>query len=175
MAGPRIVAPDVYRRLAADLNTHGVPVVADLTGDHLTAVLEGGVTFLKVSHEELIEAGRAADDSEEALLDAARKLHAEGAGTVLISRADQPAVALLADGAALRVELPVLQTVDHRGAGDSMTAGAATVLARGGDLREALRTGAAAGALNVTRHGLGTGHRDAITELSTRVDLTPLS
>jgi 1-phosphofructokinase len=55
-----------------------------------------------------------------------------------------------------------------------MTAGVAAVLARGGDLAEAIRTGAAAGALNVTRHGLGTGRPDAIGELLGRVRLVPL-
>lgn len=73
--------------------------------------------------------------------------------------------ALLADG----------EIVDHRGAGDSMTAGVAAILARDGDLHEAVRTGAAAGALDVTRHGLGTGHRDAITELTTRVELVAVN
>jgi 1-phosphofructokinase len=73
-AGPRVVRPDVYRRLATDRNAHGTSVVANLSGDHLTAVLAGGVTFLKVGHDELIEAGRAADDSGEALLEAAHRL-----------------------------------------------------------------------------------------------------
>ena len=50
-------------------------------------------------------------------------------------------------------------------------AGVAAVLARGGSLHDAVRTGAAAGALNVTRHGLGTGHVDAITVLAERVEL----
>ncbi|GGN99995.1 1-phosphofructokinase [Actinoplanes lobatus] len=173
-AAPGVVRPDVYRRLATDLNNHGVQVVADLTGDHLNAVLQGGVAFLKISHEELIDSGRAAGYDDDALLDAARQLRADGAAAVLISRAERPSIALLDDKAYL-VRLPPLQTVDHRGAGDSMTAGVATVLARGGDLREAVRTGAAAGALNVTRHGLGTGHRDAIAELTTRVELTRLT
>ena len=48
------------------------------------------------------------------------------------------------------------------------------VLARGGDMREALHIGAAAGALNVTRHGLGTGRAEAVRELAGRVRLTPL-
>ncbi|GIF40085.1 1-phosphofructokinase family hexose kinase [Actinoplanes xinjiangensis] len=172
-AGPRVVRPDVYRRLATDLNAHGTSVVADLSGDHLTAVLAGGVTFLKVGHDELIEAGRATDDSDEALLEAAHRLREEGAGAVLISRAERPGIALI-DDEALLVCLPPLQAVDHRGAGDSMTAGIASVMAQGGDLRDAVRTGAAAGALNVTRHGLGTGHRDAIAELAQRVELTPM-
>ncbi|MEV0898483.1 PfkB family carbohydrate kinase [Actinoplanes sp. NPDC049802] len=171
-AAPQVVPPEVYRRLAADLGAHGGTVVADLSGDHLTAVLEGGVDFLKVSHEELLDDGRAGDDSDEAMLAAARELRRQGAGSVLISRADRPGVALLEDDPLL-VDLPSLQVVDHRGAGDSMTAGVATVMARGGDMHEAVRTGAAAGALNVTRHGLGTGRREAIVELARRVGLTP--
>jgi 1-phosphofructokinase len=70
--------------------------------------------------------------------------------------------------------MPKLSPAETRGAGDSMTAGVAAVLARGGDLTEAVRTGAAAGALNVTRHGLGTGHIDAVKVLTDRVQLIPL-
>lgn len=55
-----------------------------------------------------------------------------------------------------------------------MTAGVVAVLAKGGDIRAAIRTGAAAGALNVTRHGLGTGRPDAIAELEKRIKLEPL-
>jgi 1-phosphofructokinase len=171
-AVPAIVDAEVYRRLAADLSANGIPVVADLSGEHLTAVLAGGVAFVKVSHEELIKDGRAGDDSVKALSAAARELRSEGAGAVLVSRADQPALALL-DDELIEVHLPPLQVVDHRGAGDSMTAGVAAVMARGGDLREAVRTGAAAGAMNVTRHGLGTGRAETVLQLIERVQLVP--
>jgi len=111
-ADPSVVDPQVYRRLAADLSTHGGTVVADLCGAQLAAVLDdGGVAFLKVSHEELIADGRALDDS------------------------------------------------------------VAAVLARGGSLHDAVRTGAAAGALNVTRHGLGTGRAEAVHALIERVEV----
>jgi 1-phosphofructokinase len=168
---PTIVEPDTYRRLAADLTSNGVQVIADLSGDHLTAALKGGVTFLKVSHEELLDTGRAENDNVAAMTRAARELNREGARSVLVSRADEPALALL-DGELYLVEAPPLEVADHRGAGDSMTAGVAAVLARGGDLAEAVRTGAAAGAVNVTRHGLGTGHIEAIKALVERVRLT---
>ena len=49
------------------------------------------------------------------------------------------------DGTAYRVGLPRM-AVGPRGAGHSMTAGVAAVLARGGELDDAVRTGAAAGA-----------------------------
>jgi 1-phosphofructokinase len=37
-----------------------------------------------------------------------------------------------------------------------------------------VRTGATAGALNVTRHGLGSGRADAIAELVKRVRMDPM-
>ncbi|BCJ70081.1 1-phosphofructokinase family hexose kinase [Polymorphospora rubra] len=172
-ADPTVVDPDVYRRLAADLTANGGRVVADLSGPYLAAVLDGGVAFVKVSHEELVADGRAGDDSVDELVAAAHQLRKDGAGTVLVSRADAPALALL-DDEVTEVHVPRLQVVDHRGAGDSMSAGVAAVLARGGDLEQAVRTGAAAGALNVTRHGLGTGRAETIEELIGRVRLAPL-
>lgn len=167
------VPADVYRRLAADLGSNDSRVVADLSGERLDAALDSGLCFLKVSHEELIRDGRASDESDAALVTAMQELHRGGAESVVVSRAERPALALL-DGAVFEVETPRLQAVDPRGAGDTMTAGVAAVLARGGDVRTAVRTGAAAGALNVTRHGPGTGRADAIDALIDKVRLTPL-
>ena len=99
-------------------------------------------------------------------------LHEEGAGSVVVSRADQPSIALL-DGELYQVISPKLQAADTMGAGDSLTAGIAAVLAKGGDLTDAVRTGTAAGAINVTRHGLGSGRADAIAELVPRVGIVP--
>ncbi|MEJ3745036.1 PfkB family carbohydrate kinase [Actinomycetes bacterium KLBMP 9797] len=162
---PDIVPPDAYRRLATDLGRNGVKVVADLSGAHLDAVLDGGPCFVKVSHDEL------GLDDDEQLVAALHRMHDAGAQSVLISRADRPALALL-ESEVYEVEMPKLEVADPRGAGDSMTAGVAAVLARGGDLPTAVRTGAAAGALNVTRHGLGTGRADAIAAMVERVRLS---
>lgn len=177
LSGPAqddVVPSDIYRRLAADLTNNDTKVVADLSGENLGAVLEGGVYFLKVSHEQLIEDGRAKDGRDDTLVKAMRALGEEGAESVLVSRADKPSLALL-DGEVFVVEMPKLEAADPRGAGDSMTAGVTAVLAKGGDLRDAIRTGAAAGALNVARHGLGSGRADAITTLIPRVQINPLA
>lgn len=170
---PSLVPPDVYRRLAADLGRNGSMVVADLSGVHLEAVLASGLTFLKVSHEELIRDGRAADDSDDTLIRVLYELHESGAESVVVSRAETAALAMV-DGEVFEVDMPRLQAAETRGAGDSMTAGVAAVLAGGGDGKLAIRTGAAAGALNVTRHGLGTGRPDAILGLVDRVRLAPV-
>jgi 1-phosphofructokinase len=172
-AHPSVIRPEVYRRLAGDLRANGCKVIADLCGQHLAAVLEAGLTVVKVSHEELIMDGLAADDSEKELTAALVKLHYDGAESALVSRAHAGALALINEEI-YRVGVPVMTPAESRGAGDSMTAGVAAVLALGGDMNEAVRTGAAAGALNVTRHGLGTGHIDAVQVLTERVKLTPI-
>jgi 1-phosphofructokinase len=101
------------------------------------------------------------------------ELHDDGADAALVSRADAGALALINEQIC-RVGVPLMTVAATRGAGDSMTAGMAAVLAHGGDLTTAARTGAAAGAPNVTRHGLGTGHVDAVQVLTERVELTPI-
>ena len=48
-------------------------------------------------------------------------------------------------------------------------------LARGLTMVEALRLGMAAGALNATRHGLGSGTRHEIEQLAAHVAVEPLT
>jgi 1-phosphofructokinase len=167
---PDVLPPDVYRRLAADLVSNGKTVVADLSGEFLTAVLDGGISIIKASHEDLVADGQARSGEAADLADAIGRLHARGAGTVVVSRADLPALAML-DDEIVEVVSPRLEPVEVRGAGDSMTAGIAVAVARGQGLDSALRLGAAAGSLNVTRRGLGSGQRGDIERLAGQVFL----
>lgn len=171
--GDELLEADVYRRLASDVRGLGRPVLVDLAGERLAAALEGGVDVLKVSHEELLDDGRVDDgDDEQQLLRAARDLAADGIALVAVTRAEAGSIVVGEQGA-WRVVAPSLEPVDPRGAGDSYAAGLAAVLAAGGDHAEAVRTGAAAGAVNATRRGLGTGDPDAIRAIAQRVELQP--
>jgi 1-phosphofructokinase len=177
LAGPGpwenpVLPADHYRRLTTDLRANGKPVVADLCGEPLVSALEGGLTVLKVSHEELQADGRVNETDEDGLVEAMFQLQRDGADNVLITRAEDPALALV-DGEIITVRPPILQVVDHRGAGDSMTAGLAAGLARGLDLPGALRLGAAAAGLNVTRRGLATGDRREIERLAAYIEMQP--
>lgn len=163
-AGDEALPADTYRRLASDLRESGARVVVDLSGERLDAALDGGVDVLKVSDEELTADGLVDDASPAAIMAAMHDLRERGAGAVIVSRATEPLLLLDAEGF-LEVTPPRMEVADTRGAGDSLTAGVAAGLSRGESAREAIVTGAAAGALNVTRHGLGTGDADAIAEL----------
>jgi 1-phosphofructokinase len=164
--GADVVPHDFYRRLAVDTRANGGRVVADLSGERLMAVVEGGVDVLKVSDEELARDGLL--EQHGSVEGAMRHLVEVGVGNVIVSHGDERASALI-DGELVRAVAPALEPVETRGAGDSLTAAVAAGLARGGTLADALRLGSAAGALNVTRRGLGSGGRDQIERLAERV------
>ncbi|MFD5215325.1 1-phosphofructokinase family hexose kinase [Microbacterium sp. NPDC058345] len=165
--GDDVLPADTYRRLATDLREAGCTVVVDLSGERLDAALEGGVDLLKVSDEELHAHGLATD-SVPATADAMRALRSRGAATVIVTRAAEPLLLLDGEGM-LEITPPRVEVADSRGAGDSLIAGVVAGLVRGDPVRTAITLGAAAGAMNVTRHGLGTGDADTIAELRQRV------
>lgn len=167
-----VVPAAVYERLTADLTGNGCQVVVDLCGERLAAAVRGVPTVVKVSHEELVADGLADSDAVADLARAARGISGDGVRVVVVSRAEEPALVVL-DEELYTLSAPALTAVDSRGAGDSMTAGITAGLAQGRDLPEALRLGAAAGAINVTRHGLGTGSGDAVRTIAERATLRP--
>jgi 1-phosphofructokinase len=171
---PSPVPADVYRRLAKDLRSDDRRVIADLSGDPLEAALSGGIDVLKVSHEELVRDGHATGESLEELVDAGRDLQRRGAAHVVVSRAAEPAL-LLAEDEAYEIDTPSLEPADSAGAGDSMTAGIAAGLVEKLGVVDAVRLGAAAGTLNATRHGKGSGHRDQVERLASQIVVRPLN
>jgi len=164
-----------YRRLGADLSTSDTKVVGDLHGTELGALLDGGgVDILKVSDEELMRDGMLLSTGDVDVLKAIGRLHQRGARAVVVSRGGQPALARF--GADMfEATPPSLLPADFRGAGDSMTAGFAAAIARGLGPEDTLRLGCAAGAANVTRHGLGSASVELIDALVDRIGIRPLA
>ncbi len=167
LTGPqhdRVLPADTYTRLAVDLRSNGRPVLADLTGEPLRAALRGGVDVLKLSVEELLAERRPTSRELADTGPAIWRLHQDGAENVLISQGPDPALALVRERL-LEVVGPRFTPVDPSGAGDSMFAALGVGLAAELQLEESLRLAVAAGALNVTRRGLGSGHAEEIERL----------
>jgi len=176
LTGPRdpdLVDADLYRRLAKDAARGGSAVLADLTGPALAGALRGGIDVLRISDEEAVDERFARSRRVVDLFDALRRVRASGATDVVISRGPKGALALIGDDV-LRLTAPRFSAAEPRGTGDSMFAGLGVGVARHRDLREGLRLGMAAGALNATRHGLGSGHHAEIEHLLPRVAVQPL-
>lgn len=172
-----LLQADLYRRLVSDLRANGRTVIADLTGPPLNSTLEGGIELLRISEEEMLQDDYVAGDELADLVDGARRLHEAGASNVLVSRASAPAILVGAAEPSAQIELagPVFEALDHTGTGDSMFAATGVGLARGMEMLDALRLGMAAGALNATRRGLGTGTRQEIERLAAHVAVRPLA
>ena len=169
-----VMPADVYRRLAHDLSGNGVVVIADLSPEPLRQALAGGVAVVKISDDDMVEHGLVAGRSRDEAVAGIGRLRSMGAGAVVVSRGPEPAIADPGDGRLLEVVPPRLEELNPRGAGDTMTGSLAAALASGTSLVEALRLAGAAGALNVTRRGLGTGERPAIEHLVGHVSVRPL-
>lgn len=170
--GEAEVPVSFYSRLTSDLRTLGPPVVADLSGETMRAALDGGVDVLKVSHEDLLRDGDADGDGDDALIAAMHRLAQRGAAAVIVTRGADPSL-VLADGRVHHVEAPRLSAVDHRGAGDALSAGIAVALASGADLMDAIRLGTAAGSSTVARHGLASAQAELVATLAARVQIHP--
>lgn len=175
---PNEVFPtDFYKRLGHDLAASDIAVVADLHGPELWSFLEGGpIEILKVSDEDLSNDGALPVDSDdrELLMTAVSSLNDGGARSVVLSRQGKPALARFDDTWA-EARTPELDPADHRGAGDSMTAGLAAGLRQGLEWPDILRLACAAGAANVTRHGLGSAEADLIPGLVEKVEIIEVS
>jgi 1-phosphofructokinase len=175
LSSPAVMPAEVYRRLAHDLSANDVIVVADLSHEPLLQALAGGVTVLKISDEELVERGWASDRTTDEAIAGIERLRAMGARAVVVSRGPEPLIADLGAGELVEVVTPRLEELNPRGAGDTMTGALAAALACGASLEDALRLAGAAGALNVTRRGLGTGERPAIEHVVEHVEIRPLA
>jgi 1-phosphofructokinase len=166
---------DTFRRLGADLAANDVPVAADLHGAALTSFLDGGpLAVLKVSSGDLVQDGRLADedrDDDEAAAALTAHLVDAGVERVVVSRGGAPIFARFPEGC-FTATGPELQAVDTKGSGDSMTAALTLALVDGLPPERTLARAWAAGAANVTRHGLASAATGLVDQLMERAEVT---
>ena len=163
---------ELYGSLVSDVRQNGTPVLVDLSSPRLDSALDGRPDLAKLNDWELAEFVKGPVEGRDLLRAAAERLIDRGAAAALVTRGGEPALALR-DGDALVVEPPRFERGSREGCGDSMMGAIAAAWARGLDWRQTLTLGAAAGAANFLRHGLGTGSATVVEGLAQRVSLTP--
>lgn len=164
---------EIYGNLVADVKANGTPVVVDLSPPRLDSALEGKPDLVKINDWEIARYVEGPVDSDERMRAAVAKLIDAGAGAVIITRAEQPALVVRGDEAWELVP-PRFERGSREGCGDSMMGGLAACMAAGLEWEETLRTGAAAGAANFLRAGLGSGSRTVVEDLARKVELRRL-
>jgi 1-phosphofructokinase len=163
---------EVYEGLVANVRANGIPVLVDLSTPRLDSALNGGPELAKLNDWELAELVVGPVDGPR-LRAAAEVVRDRGAQMVVVTRAGEAALVLRGDEA-FELVPPQFSHGSREGCGDSMMGAIAAGWAMGLPWQESLRVGAAAGAANFLRHGLGSGSRATIDDLRGRVSLRPL-
>jgi 1-phosphofructokinase len=164
---------EIYGDLVADVKANGTPVVVDLSPPRLDSALEGKPDLVKINDWEVAKYIEGPVDTEARMRAAIERLLEAGAGAAIVTRAEEPAMVLRGEEAWELIP-PRFERGAREGCGDSMMGGLAAAMAAGRDWEETLRIGAAAGAANFLRHGLGSADRAVVDDLARRVELRPL-
>jgi 1-phosphofructokinase len=165
---------EIYGNLVADVKANGTPALVDLSPPRLDSALEGKPDLVKINDWEIAKYVEGPVDTEARLRAAMERLLEAGAGAAIVTRAEQPALVLRGDEAWELIP-PRFERGAREGCGDSMMGGLAACMAAGREWEETLRIGAAAGAANFLRHGLGSADRAVVDDLARRVELRPLT
>lgn len=160
---------EFYRNLVADIRSMGTPVLADLSPPRLDAALGGAPDLVKLNDWELAQFVTGPVDTASDRRAAVRRLRDRGAGSVVVTRGGLPAFATATDGREYELTPPRFDHGSPEGCGDSMMGGMATSWARGSSWLDAITAGMAAGAANFLRHGLGTGVRGMVEQLTGQI------
>ncbi len=163
---------EIYGDLIADVKGNGCKTLVDLSSPRLDSALRGEPDLVKLNDWELAAFVRGPVDTDARLLAAAGKIQEDGAATVIVTRGEQPALALH-EGVAWQLTPPRLKNGFREGCGDAMMGAIAAAMAAGESIERALEIGAGAGAANFLRHGLGNVSREVVEQLAAVVTLTP--
>jgi 1-phosphofructokinase len=163
---------EIYGDLVADAKANGCRTLVDLSSPRMDSALRGGPDVAKLNDWELAEMVCEPVSEPAQLLAAAERLREMGADTVIVTRGEEPALVLRADGP-LRLTPPRFEHGYREGCGDSMMGALTAAWALGESFEQALAVGAAAGAANFLRHGLGSASRDVVERLVDSVTLEP--
>jgi len=163
---------EVYGDLVADARAGGARVLVDLSSPRLDSALRGEPDLVKLNDWELAEFVRGPVSTPEQLFDAARRLRDGGARSVVVTRGELPALVLHEDDV-WQLTPPLFEHGFREGCGDAMMGVLAAAWAQGESLERALVLGAAGGAANFLRRGLGHASRRVVEQLAGNVTLTP--
>jgi 1-phosphofructokinase len=161
---------ETYRDLVADAHSGGCRMLVDLSSPRLDSALESEPDIVKINDWELAEYVRGPVSTPERMQAGAQRLHDAGARSVIVTRGELPAL-VLHEGRFSQLTPPHFEHGFREGCGDSMMGAMAAVLARGESFERALTLGAAAGAANFLRRGLGGASRDVVEQLAEGVVL----
>ena len=152
----RNMKDDIYEKICAKVKEKGAKIVADATGKLLVNVLKHKPFLIKPNKKELEEIFQKQINTNEEVVEYAKKLQEMGAENVLISMDKDGAILITKDRKMLYSEAPKGKVVNSVGSGDSMVAGFITGFITHNDYEKALKIGIAAGSASAFSKDLAT-------------------
>jgi 6-phosphofructokinase 2 len=144
-----------FKKLVKLLKDKGSLIIADTSGEALTAVLEEGVYLLKPNLGELSALVGKGELDNESADETAKQLVDEGKAEIVVVSLGPQGAYLVSKDETIHVPAPSVKKLSTVGAGDSMVAGMVSILAKGGSLTEMARMGVACGSAATMSTGTG--------------------
>lgn len=158
---PASLPQDIYERILKRLQNRNIRFVVDATKDLLLNVLKYKPFLIKPNKDELEEIFKKTLNTQEQIIECAKKLQDEGAENVLVSLGKDGAILIDETGKIHKKDAYKIEAVNTVGSGDSMVAGFIAGAEEG--YEKALILGTAAGGATASSNGLAT--KEAIFEL----------
>ena len=153
---PKCIKNDIYEIICNKLEKNGVTFIVDSTRELLINVLKYKPFLIKPNKDELQETFNVKINTNEQIVEYAKKLQEMGAQNVLISLGGEGAILITKEGKEYYKQAPKGQVVNTVGAGDSMVAGFIAGYLKSGDYEQALKMGIATGSASTFSMNLAT-------------------
>ena len=153
---PKCIKNDIYEIICNKLEKNGVTFIVDSTRELLINVLKYKPFLIKPNKDELQETFNVKINTNEQIVEYAKKLQEMGAQNVLISLGGEGAILVTKDNKQYYKKAPKGQVVNTVGAGDSMVAGFIVGYLKSGDYEQALKMGIATGSASTFSINLAT-------------------
>ena len=164
---PNTLPDDIYERIMERLSGRSIRIIVDATKGLLLKVLKYGPWLIKPNNHELGEMFGVTLNTDDEIIEHAKRLQDEGATNVLISMAGDGAILLTEEGVFYRSAAPKGTLVNSVGAGDSMVAGfLAGYMESDCDYERAFYMGVATGSASAFSENLAT-REEALALLKT--------
>ena len=151
---PNGIPKSFYKQLAQKAAENGKKFILDTSGETLFHGIQGKPFLIKPNEQEICQFLQKQHVSQEEMVAAATRICRGGVQYVLLSLGKEGAILITKDER-FRAILPEIDSINSVGSGDAMVAGITSALAKGYDVKDALRFSAACGMANAAEQATG--------------------
>lgn len=167
---PRGLDGTAYQKLVSIVKRAGKKVILDTSGDLLCSGIEAKPTMVKPNIDEIRMLTGSSCNSNQELVQAAKKIHERGIEIVVISLGADGSV-LVCNSGVYQAIVPKIDAVNTVGCGDSMIAGFAIGMEEGLTIEEMLRKASAMSAAAALREETGFFVREDMERLMPQINI----